>query len=280
MLTLLYTCKMGTTCQFLSPTRQAEILPFETAQRPIVGFAKDYPAGLSTGFHSHPRAQLLYAISGVMRVETPDSSYVVPPTTALFLPADAEHAVRMDGPVAMRELFLREDAATRVNQTSKVIGVSGLLREVIIAACAEPVNWEPTGRGYHLAELALDEIARSTPLRLGLPLPQDPRLLRVVSALRNSPRDGRSLEEWSEVANASSRTLARLFRTETGLSFRQWRQLSRLTEALSALTMGTSPAKAAMIAGFDSTPAFGAAFREFFGITPGQARLLHSGSPR
>lgn len=265
---------METIGQFLSPTRRAEIVPFETAPRPIVGFACDYPSGFASGLHSHPRAQLLYAISGVMRVETQNSNYVVPPTTALFLPADARHAVTMDGPVAMRELFLREDAARRVGLQPKVIAVSALLREVIVAACAEPVEWAPEGRGHHLAELSLDEIARATPLPLGLPLPHDARLRRVVSAIRDRPNDNRSMEEWGEVANASSRTLARIFRAETGMSFRQWRQQARLTEALSALTMGAPPAKAASIAGFESIPAFGAAFRTLFGITPRQARQL------
>ena len=269
---------MKTIGQFLSPTRQIEILPFETAPRPIVGFACDYPAGLSTGTHSHPRAQLLYASSGVMRVDTQDSNYLVPPTTGLFLPADAEHAISMDGPVAMRALFMREDAATRIAKSPKVISVSGLLREVILAACAEPVEWEPGGRGHHLTELALDEIGRATPLPLGLPLPRDTRLRRVVVALLDRPHDRRNLEEWGDVANASSRTLARRFRAETGMSFRQWRQQARLTAALSSLATGANPTKAASIAGFDSVPAFGAAFRSLFGLTPGQARQLHLGA--
>jgi AraC-like DNA-binding protein len=269
---------METTGQFLSPTRQAEILLFEIAPRPIVGFACDYPAGLSSGMHSHPRAQLLYATSGVMRVDTGDSNYLVPPTTGLFLPANAEHAISMDGPVAMRALFMREDAAMWVATAQKVVSVSGLLREVILAACAEPVEWEPGGRGHHLAELALDEIARATPLPLGLPLPKDARLRRVVAALLERPHDNRNLEEWGDMANASSRTLARMFRAETGMSFRQWRQQARLTAALSSLATGANPAKAAGVAGFDSVPAFGAAFRALFGLTPGQARQLHFGA--
>lgn len=270
---------MKTTGQFLSPTRQAEILPFETAPRPIVGFACDYPAGLATGMHRHPRAQLLYATAGVMRVDTGSSNYLVPPTTGLFLPAGAEHAISMDGSVAMRALFMREDAATRVAAAdAKVISVSGLLREVILAACAEPVEWELGGRSHHLAELALDEIARATPLPLSLPLPKDARLRRVVAALLENPHDTRNLEEWGDVANASSRTLARMFRAETGMSFRQWRQQARLTAALSSLATGDNPAKAAGVAGFDSVPAFGAAFRAQFGMTPGQARQLHIGA--
>lgn len=263
---------MTTSGHFLSPIRQAAIRPFETASRPLVGFAENYAAGLRTGLHAHPRAQLLYAVSGVMRVETPSVAYVVPPTTALFLAANVPHSVTMDGPVAMRELFLREDAVARAAIRTAVIVVSPLLRELILAACAEPLDWALSGRGYHLTELALDEIARATPLPLGLPMPRDPRLCRVVLALRGRPSDLRGLDELAVMAGASSRTLARLFRAETGLGFRQWRQQMRMTEALNALVTGATPTRAAAIAGFASQPAFGAAFRSLFGMTPGQAR--------
>ena len=265
---------MKTSGQFLSPTRQAAIQPFETAARPLVGFAEDYEPGLRTGLHSHPRAQLMYAVSGVMRIETTSVAYVVPPTTALFLAANVPHSVTMDGPVALRELFLREDAVVRAAIKSAVIGVSPLLRELILAACAEPIEWDLTGRGHHLAELVLDEIARATPLPLGLPMPRDPRLSRVVAMLRRRPDDPRGFDDLAADAGASSRTLARLFRAETGVGFRQWRQQMRMTEALNALVNGATPARAAAVAGFAGQPAFGAAFRSFFGMTPGQARAL------
>ena len=233
----------------------------------------DYPAGLSTGQHTHPRAQLLYAVSGVMRITTPEAAYLVPPSTALFLPADVPHAIRMDGPVAMRALFLREEAATRAGTGTAVIAVSPLLREVILAACAEPLHWDLGGRGHHLAELTLNEIARATALPLYLSMPRDDRLRRAVTALLARPDDASSLEDLAAVSGASVRTLARLFRAETGLSFRQWRQQARMAEALSALTSRASPARAEAIAGYASQPAFGAAFRSLFGLTPGQARL-------
>ena len=43
---------------------------------------------------------------------------------------------------------------------------------------------------------------------------------------------------------------------------------------MAALATGTTPARAASIAGFKSQPAFGTAFRSLFGMTPGQARTL------
>jgi AraC-like DNA-binding protein len=73
------------------------------------------------------------------------------------------------------------------------------------------------------------------------------------------------------MAGASSRTLARLFRRETGMSFQAWRRQLRLTEALALLSQGTPPARAAAAVGYGTSPSFGAAFRAVFGMTPGQA---------
>ena len=265
---------MKTDGQFLSPSRQAEIRPVEEADRPVVGYAKDYPAGLMADTHSHPKAQLIYAVSGVMHVETVDAGYVIPPSSALLMPADLDHSIYMNGPVAMRVLFLRPAEVNGICDDCRVISVTALLRELILAACSEPLDWDVDGRGHHVVSLALDEISRSTVLPLDLPLPKDARLRRVINALREHPDSPNSLSDWADIANASERTLARLFRKETGLSFRQWRQQLRLTSAMNALSLGESLAKAAAVAGFDSQPAFGAAFRGFFGMTPGQARAV------
>ena len=262
---------MTTSGQDLSLIGHPRLRPYENAPRPLVGYAYDYPAGWQTGLHAHPRAQVIYAVRGVMRIDTPGTAYVVPPSTALVMPAHTAHAVRMDGPVAMRALFLRADAAQDCADPA-VIAVSPLLRELILAACAETIDWDLQGRGQHLTALALDEIARAQPLPLGLPMPQDARLQRVTAALRTRPDDPRGLEDFAAIAGASSRTLARLFRAETGISFRQWRQQIRMTEALAALDAGASPLRAATLAGYASQPAFGAAFRAMFGLTPGQAR--------
>jgi AraC-like DNA-binding protein len=253
---------------------QNEIRNYETAKRDVVGLAQDYPAGMEASFHSHPRAQLLYAVSGVMNLETRTVSYIIPPNTAIILPADTEHSIYMDGAVAMKSLFFRKSAASSVCKTTKVIAVTTLLRELIIAACSEPLNWKLNGRGYLVTQLALTEIKRSTILPIDLPMPLDSRLRRVVESLMNEPSSKKTIADWAEIAYTSERTLTRLFRSETGLSFRQWRQQARLTAAMRSLTTGLSPTQASTIAGFNNQPAFGVAFRKLFGMTPGQARLL------
>lgn len=248
--------------------------PYERAPRPVVGYAMDYPAGFRTGRHAHPRAQLLYAISGVMRIETDAAGYTIPPGSGLFMPAGVPHEVRMDGAVAMRALFLRADAARAAPSGTTVIAISSLLRELILAACAEPVVWDRKGRGRHLVALVLDEIGRADARAraLALPAPRDARLRRVTEALRADPADPRDLPDFAAAAGASARTLARLFRRETGMTFPQWRRQLRMTEALARIAAGDSPARVGAAVGYASAPAFGAAFRAAFGVTPGKIR--------
>ncbi|NKC34497.1 AraC family transcriptional regulator [Falsiroseomonas selenitidurans] len=260
----------------MSPDRQKPApirgLPQEAVDRPLAAFARDYAEGEEVPRHTHGRAQLLYATSGVMRITTDEAGFIVPPLHALWMPAGAPHQVRTQGGVAMRALFLRADAAAAGPGTPTVLAISALLRELILAACAEPLEWDQAGRGGHLAALILDEIARAPALPFRVPEPHDPRLRRLAAALRAEPASARRLEEWAELVGASPRTLERRFRLETGLSFARWRQTLRLAEAAALLAGGETPARAAAAVGYASAPAFGAAFRASFGLTPGAAR--------
>jgi len=141
-----------------------------------------------------------------------------------------------------------------------------------LAACAEPLEWNEAGRGGHLAALIAEEVARAPRLPFGVPALRDARLRRLAEALSSDPASDFSLEQWAQRCGASARTLARLFRAETGMGFARWRQALRLTEAAALLAQGASPAQAAASVGYASAPAFGAAFRAAFGITPGEAR--------
>lgn len=255
--------------------RNPRTLPQEHVDRPLTAFARDYRDGEDTGWHHHARAQLLYATQGIMRVATQAVRYTVPPGRALWVPAAMPHCVHVEGRLAMRALFFRADAAVLGAGGALVLAVSPLLRELILAACAEPLEWDEAGRGGHLAALIAEEVARAPHLPLGLPAPHDARLLRVADALAARPDLDWTLEEWAGRCGASARTLARLFRAETGMGFARWRQTLRLTEAAALLARGVAPADAAARVGYVSAPAFGAAFRAAFGVTPGEARGGH-----
>lgn len=75
---------------------------------------------------------------------------------------------------------------------------------------------------------------------------------------------------WSQKLGVSEKTLSRLFLSDTGLTFRAWRQRLRLLSALPALEQGERVTDVALACGYESTSAFINAFRQQFDATPGE----------
>ena len=209
------------------PGRRAERIKhlgaYDDAPRPVAAMAKAYADGTSTPLHRHRRGQLLHAVSGIMRIETAYAAWLVPPARALWMPPNAVHRVTMRSHVEMRTLYIDAGAATALPARPTLVEVGGLLRELILAALEEPARYDERGRGGLVARLILTELARMRQRTLAVPMPRDPRALRVARALLEQPAIELDLDGWTGRAGASRRTLARLFRGETGLSFAEWR---------------------------------------------------------
>ena len=122
----------------------------------------------------------------------------------------------------------------------------------------------------HLLGVLLDEmsVARVEPLML--PLPMDSRAMAVAQHVLRSPCSGEPLDLLSRRYGASRRTLERLFRNETGMSFGLWRQKVRMLDSVRLLSEGKSVTDAAFDTGYASLSAFIAAFKNTFGCTPGR----------
>jgi AraC-like DNA-binding protein len=241
---------------------------YQDTPRPLAGMAKDFVDGAAIEPHRHPRAQLTWAVSGVMTVTADRGTWVVPPNRALWIPAETEHAIRMSGPVAMRAVYLDRKVAASVADDCKVILVSPLLRALMLELAAAPLDYDENGRMGHVAALFLDEIRTLRAQPLHLPMPRDRRLRRVCEVLLREPARRETLEGWSAIAGASSRTLARLFARETGMRFSDWRQQARLAAALVLLAQRRDVAAAARGVGYDSPSAFTAMFRRTLGAAP------------
>ena len=107
-------------------------------------------------------------------------------------------------------------------------------------------------------------------MRTLLPILADDRLRAVAARLRADPADERTLAELGAAAGASERTLSRLFRQETGMSFPQWRTQFRLQHALVLLADRTPVTTTALACGWSNPSAFIDTFRRAFGTTPGR----------
>jgi AraC-like DNA-binding protein len=241
---------------------------YQQVARPIAAMAKDFAAGFHVTRHHHERAQLVFATSGVMQVTAAGGIWVVPPQRALWIPSAIEHEIRCAGAVAMRTLYIHPDAAGALPRSVCVLAVQPLLRELILEAVKLPVDYGESERDGRIMALILDELRALPILPLHLPMPNDKRLVRICQAIMAAPALRRALPEWGDVVGASSRTLARLFLRETGMSFGAWCRQARLLDAVARLAQGQKVTSVALDLGYDSPSAFTSMFRRHLATTP------------
>jgi AraC-like DNA-binding protein len=221
--------------------------------------------------HGHPWAQLVYAASGVMRVTTPDASWLVPPTRAIWMPPRVPHAIAMRGLVAMRTLYLAPELGD-LPSSCRVLEVAPLLRELILHVVRLRMLDLREPRDQRLVALLLDLLATDEVAPLGLALPRDARARGFADRLLADPGSTATLEELARGSGASLRTLQRLFPAETGLSLEAFRGRARIQHAVVSLTTGASVTETALQAGYASPSAFIAAFKRAVGVTPTRYR--------
>lgn len=217
--------------------------------------------------HEHAKAQLIYAVEGTMVVTTAEGRWVLLPTRAVWIPARMRHSIRMRSPLRMRTAYFA-DSVEAPSERCAVVAVSPLLRELILSMQTEPKLYSPQSRAEHLATLICDELRVTPALPLHLPMPQDLRLRKICEAMQRRPSVGEGIELWAARAEISSRTLARLFRSELKMSFQDWRQQLLLLEAQVRLAEGQASSRIAKSLGYESHAAFCAMFRRTLGIPP------------
>lgn len=253
----------------MSKKRQTAALDrLPRSRAPILTLTRNYAAGHLIPLHFHRRDQLVFASRGVMTVTAGHGAWVVPAWRAVWIPEKTPHTIAMSGAVAMRTLYFKPGLAKSLPRDCRVVNVPALLRELILHACScgslgRRIPWQ-----RHLTDVILDQlrVARVAPLQL--PLPEDPRALRVSERLLADPANSRPLAQIARSSGASRRTIERLFVAETGMTFGRWRQQLRLMQAMRLLGEGAKVTHAALESGYSTPSAFIAAFRKTLGSTP------------
>ena len=105
-------------------------------------------------------------------------------------------------------------------------------------------------------------------MKLGVDLPAEKPLLSLCRAVLDDPTRHTTLDAWAHDAGASARTMARLFRSELGTSFVQWRQQVLLARALSLAARKHPMASIAAELGCASASAFSAMVKRSVGAPP------------
>jgi len=251
------------------PTIRIDPLPriAPSAKHPLTVNIRNLPANGHIETHRHNWAQLACTLRGAMRIRVGQTTWIVPPTRAVWIPPRVDHEVFLVGEVAVRTVYVDASAAPRALTTCEVIDVSPLMRELIVTLGnvdhkKQPVRYEALGRAL------LEEMRTAPTLSFDIALPTDRRLRALCEALLEDPGTALSLQDWAPRVGASARTLARLFQQELGMTFGQWRQRLRLAHAAALVSVGTPLADVAASLGYESASAFSAMFKRALGRPP------------
>ncbi len=252
--------------------------PFQPdAGRPVRVRSRSMPADAHFEPHRHAWAQLAYCASGIVQVSAAadpagrDVTYIVPPSRAVWIAPGTLHSVHALEAAQFRSCYLDASVTPPGWSGCRVLVVSPLLRELVLALDAAPL---PPAREVLLTALLLDELHGADTQALGVPLPSahsgDKRLRALCDAVLRAPAERATLAQWSASVGASERTMARLFREQLGLSYQQWRQQAVLAHALPLLARGTPVSHVAAATGYASESAFTAMFKAALGQPPSQ----------
>ncbi|MFF3891097.1 AraC family transcriptional regulator [Streptomyces sp. NPDC001914] len=247
--------------------RNIPVAEVDDLDRAVLAIGTDYPQDHLLPRHEHRRAQVLYAATGVMRVETDDGTWTIPTARAVLIPPMTRHQVTMTG-VSTRSLYIEPAAVPWFPRRCRAVDVSALLRALILEAVEMEPRYPEHGRDAAIVTLVLHELKNLTPLPLDVPLPSHPRLRGLCEEFLQRPTIHDPPARWCTALSISERTLARLFRDGTGLSFSQWRQRACILHSLRHLTAGTPVTRVAALLGYDNPAAYTAAFKKLLGRPP------------
>jgi AraC-like DNA-binding protein/quercetin dioxygenase-like cupin family protein len=237
-----------------------------TSHPPAVALGP-FALGRGDGFarHRHDEHQLAWTASGVLTMATAESTWVLPRSRALWMPAGRDHSVNVTLSAQMYSLYFRPRPVGAGWTEPTVVAVSPLLGELILHLTDHAVSGDERRRAEALVFDLLEPVSVAP---LHTPPLRDERARFIADALAAAPDDPRTLAEWGRAAGASERTLSRIFVRDTGLSFREWRAQLRLIAALPLLAAGAAVASVSSAVGYANPSAFIAAFRRVFGVTP------------
>ena len=212
-----------------------------------------YAPGSEEPVHQHEQGQLIYPQSGVAKIVTPQHIWLLSPGRAIWLPGGLPHGLQAVDRVVTQNLY-------------RGLAATPLLHTLIDAGLEDAI---PPERMALLQALLADELQRLPAAALcHVTLPSDRRVRQVCDTLCRELDHTATLAWWGQKVGASERTLARLFREETHLSFSEWRQQIRLLEAVCNLARGVAVNTLAQELGYASASAFIAMFRKKLGVSP------------
>lgn len=248
------------------PTISAVLINPDISKRGVFVLSECYDASIGP-WHSHRKAQLIHASDAVLTINTLHGFWTVPPHCAVWILPNQVHQVQATQKFVLLTLYVPENVVP-LPKDNCVVGVDSLPGELLKVAAQFGSDYPVDGPEERLIRVIIDRLSTFAIVPSYLPMPTDPRLLKLTGILLSNPRDPSVLTVLASTCGMTARTAAHLFVAQTGLTYGKWRQQLRMVRAMEHLSNGFTVTRAAIEVGYTDVSAFIGSFKSVFGETP------------
>ncbi|WP_437887512.1 AraC family transcriptional regulator [Phytobacter sp. V91] len=232
-----------------------------------------YERGHQTPWHQHQTGQLYWLTRGVLLVEMTEVQWTVMPGTLGWFPGGCHHRAHVPARLQGKSVYPGSESAALFPSRPAIYSASLFTQSLLERLCSRPQSTFPAEYQQSLLRVLSAEMASMPPLPLQMPLPVDRRARNIADELLAHPDCLLDQTALGQRWGVSVRTLSRLFRQQTGLSFSQWRQQAKVVASLQWVLAGLPVSEIAARSGYSNISAYIEVFRSRFGVTPGQFQM-------
>lgn len=210
---------------------------------------------------------------GVLRLEAADTTWTLPPARAAIIAAGHAVDIAIPQTVVSSSALFATDFVTAPPAALAVFDLTPLAR-ALISECGRwgaDADWSGDHAATMFRALAACcwELA-AEPSRARMPVGRSPEVRRAIALTESAIAHAPTIETIAHEVGLTSRSLARRFEAELGMTWRATLRRARLLRAIELLAAddARSIAATAMDVGYSSLSAFNAAFRDLVGQTP------------
>ncbi|ERK11079.1 Transcriptional regulator, AraC family [Pantoea sp. AS-PWVM4] len=231
-----------------------------------------YAREQAQAWHSHATVQLTWCSRGAITIHTAQASWTLPPWRGLWIPSGLPHQTHAQAGTQTHNLYLSETGEKKCIAAVCPLRVTPLVHQLV-----NELSAQHPARNALILPLLCNELSQAPAATVGcLPVVTEPRLLALTGMLTTHPANHQTLATLSLRAGTTSRTIARLFRQHTGLTFAQWRQQLTIMTSINQLSQGVSVEEIAQQQGYCNGSALIAMFSKVLGMTPQRYFALRS----
>ncbi|MEM7799086.1 MAG: AraC family transcriptional regulator [Chloroflexota bacterium] len=231
---------------------------------------------LDSGWRSFPGHYFLYASSGAFVLDVGDMRWILPPHRAAWIAAETPIRVRVEGVVTCTSVLFAKGTIDPPQFDCRVFPISTLAREMVQHAS----RWGPernradkVANTFFLSLASVCEELAAHPDQFWLPQGKSSEMKEGLEWVLSQLEEAPSFADLAQNVHLSERTLARRFKEEIGLTWRQFVRRARMIRSMEMLAEDRYKIiEIAQTVGFSSVSAFNRAFRDFSGETPSAYR--------